>query len=412
MKHLGIYCTNTIDKKQLIKRIKENTLLADFCNLTNLQGALYSSITIDTFIEKEYKHGENVITSASNTTLESMSSGQQRLALANYIFNLNCDYVILDDIQNNVDAQTLSIMHQLFEKHAETFLYIQLFSRKEDILPYISQVIEIDDSLNILNIFSQHKFLLNNTNELDVPPMHFPQLIKEIPYYNPLIKMQNISVSYDAKPVLHKINWTIKAGEFWELRGPIGSGKSTLLSMIIGDNPKAFGQNMHLFGYQKGSGESIWDIKKNIGYFYPKMMQLFHRKTSIEDMIISGFYDSIGLYVTPTTLQRKIAQDWMHSAGIDYKHNSFRKLSPGHQRIVLVIRALIKQPPLLILDEPTVSLDDHNAQLFVSLLNVIAKTKKIAILFVSHRKETHLKADYMLELKPTKQGSIAAITKM
>jgi molybdate transport system ATP-binding protein len=411
MKHIGVYCTNNINKNQLIQAIRGNKLFPNFCNLIGLKGEVYSSITIDAYIEEEYKHGSVVISSEANPTLEEMSSGQQRMALANYIFKQMPDYVILDDIQDNVDAQTLSHLHQLLAKHGLECLYIQILSRIDDALPYLSQVIEIDNFMGITGIFSQQEFLSGHANEIEPTHLKLPQLFSEIPYFNPLVTMQNVMVAYDLKPILNKIDWTIKAGEFWELRGPVGSGKSTLLSMIIGDNPKAFGQDIYLFGRKKGSGESVWDIKRNIGYFYPKMMQLFSRETSIENMIVSGFYDSIGLYVKPTDSHQKIAKEWVEILGQDYKNKKFQSLSPGQQRIVLVIRAIVKQPPLLILDEPTVGLDEYNIQLFLSMVKAIAQTKKVAIIFVSHRKETGLQADYIYELQPTENGSVFKITK-
>lgn len=411
MKHIGVYCTNNINKNQLIQAIRGNKLFPNFCNLIGLKGEVYSSITLDAFIEEEYKHGSVVISSEANPTLEEMSSGQQRIALANYIFKQMPDYVILDDIQGNVDAQTLSHLHELLDKNSRECLYIQIFSRIDDALPYLSQVIEIDNFMGITGIFSQQEFLSANPPRSIFPHFKFPQLFSEIPYFNPLVTMQSVTVAYDTKPVLNKIDWTIKAGEFWELRGPVGSGKSTLLSMIIGDNPKAFGQDIYLFGRKKGSGESVWDIKRNIGYFYPKMMQLFSRETSIENMIVSGFYDSIGLYVHPKDSHSKIAKEWVEIIGQDYKNKKFQSLSPGQQRIVLVIRAIVKQPPLLILDEPTVGLDEYNIQLFLSMVKAIAQTKKVAIIFVSHRKEPSLQADYIYELQPTENGSVFKITK-
>ena len=138
-------------------------------------------------------------------------------------------------------------------------------------------------------------------------------------------------------------------------------------------------------------------------------MQLFSRETSIVNMIVSGFYDSIGLYKKPTDLQRRIAKNWIESLGPDYSNKSFNDLSPGQQRIVLVIRAIVKQPPLLILDEPTVSLDNYNAQLVVSLVHAIAQTKQIAIIFVSHRRENGLQADSIFELQPSEYGSVGKI---
>jgi len=176
--------------------------------------------------------------------------------------------------------------------------------------------------------------------------------------------------------------------------------------MIFGDNPKAYGQDIVLFGTKKGSGESIWDIKQKIGYFSSDMLRGFKRSDSIGNMIVSGFFDSIGLYQTPTHAQIKIAHQWLRVLQMfDIRKQSFLSLSTGYQRLVLIARAMVKQPPLLILDEPTNGLDDFDAKLFVALINKIASETDTAILYVSHRKEPGLNPDFIYELTPNKLGS-------
>jgi molybdate transport system ATP-binding protein len=216
-------------------------------------------------------------------------------------------------------------------------------------------------------------------------------------------------VAYYGKLIVHDINWQIRAGEFWQLKGPNGSGKTTLISLITGDNPHAYGQDLWLFGRKKGSGESIWDIKSRIGYFTPQLLQQFSRQTKIDEMIISGLYDSIGLYTRPTDNDKHLARQWLGLLGIEHKSNNFHELSPGMQRLVMVARALIKQPDLLILDEPSTELDDHNVQIFVGLVNAIAKATNTAIIYVSHNNEPGLKPQKTLELQKTNEAYTAIV---
>jgi len=409
MKHIGIYCTNSISKKKLINAICNESLLQKHIDLSNQHGEVYSSITIDKMIEDEYKHDKIIINTKANKTLESMSSGQQRKALAQYICEQKPDYIILDDMQSNVDVQTLDSLYTLFESHNSSCRYIQLFSRRNDILPYLDKIIKIDNNLNIVETFDYKSFIKTITDDYTFHNISFPKVFSKIPIYDPLVELRNVNVSYGTKQVLNNISWQIRPGEYWELRGAIGSGKSTMLSMIIGDNPKAFGQDIYLFGRKKGTGESVWDIKEKIGYFYPKMTQLFKRNDTVEDMIISGFFDSLGLYTKPTGWQQEIAREWIKNLGAEYKNKRFQELTSGQQRIILVVRALVKQPPLLILDEPTVGLDDNNARLFVSLIQSISQAKKIAIIFVSHRKEDGLNPEHIYQLLPTENGSIGKV---
>ncbi|WKX74833.1 ABC transporter ATP-binding protein [Zobellia laminariae] len=158
--------------------------------------------------------------------------------------------------------------------------------------------------------------------------------------------------------------------------------------MITGENPKGYGQELYIFGRKKGTGESVWEIKKRIGYFTPSMTDKFTGYHSVSHMIISGFYDSVGLYINPTEAQLRLAKEWLTLIGLwDMKDALFHDLSMGQKRLIMCARAMIKHPPLLILDEPTAGLDDDSAALFVALVNKFATQSNTTVIFVSHRKE-------------------------
>jgi molybdate transport system ATP-binding protein len=229
-------------------------------------------------------------------------------------------------------------------------------------------------------------------------------------FENPLVKFKDVSVQYEGRMIVNKINWQINAGEFWHLTGPNGAGKTTLLSMITGDNPKGYGQDLILFGKRKGSGESVWSIKEKIGYFTGAMTDLFSRLSTVEEMVLSGFFDSVGLYIKPSGRQIKLADEWLALIGLlPLKKKHFYRLSPGQQRMVLIVRAMVKHPPLLILDEPTAGVDDHNVAIITALINKMAAESKTAILYVSHRQEEGLKPTWRFELTSGKDGSLGKV---
>jgi molybdate transport system ATP-binding protein len=412
MNHLGIYLSNTVNKKQLIDEIFANSLLKEFIDISKLKGALHSPITIEKIIDEEVRHDKFPIKTRENASLMSMSSGQQRKALLAYLIDQKPDYLILDDIFSSIDPDTQRYILRYLEQHAQNIQYIQLFFRKQDVLPFIETIIFVDEHSKVIAVetlaeFNEKQLSAEHLNNITLPHL-FNEDHLDI---DPLIQLNSVSATYGDKPVLNNISWTIRPGEFWQLKGPIGSGKSTLLSMIIGDNPRGYGQDMILFGRKKGSGESVWDIKKQIGYFYPTLTQLFTHDDTVENMIISGILDSIGLYKKPTDLHKRIANAWLQVLGSSFQNKRFLELSSGQQRIVLVVRAMVKQPPLLILDEPTAGLDDNNAHLFINLVSAIASQKKVAIIYVSHRSEPGLKPDKILELNPSHNGSNAVISK-
>lgn len=408
---IGLYLSNASNKNQILEQIISNKYLKDHINLESLKGLLHSTLTINRFIEDEIRHDKFPIYTSENKSLGSMSSGQQKKALLDYLILQRPDYIVLDDVYSNIDKATQESITNTLSQLAETTLLIQLFFRKRDMLPCIKTVYTVDENNAIIDEQDAEVFktkqTISSTNQLT---LNFPQGYDETHAdINPLVQLNSVSVEYIEKPVLNKISWTIQKGEFWQLVGPNGSGKSTLLSIIIGDNPRGYGQDMVLFGKKKGSGESIWDIKRQIGYFTPAMIQQFTRDDTVENMIISGLMDSVGLYCKPTDIQKDIAKKWILMLGASYCNKSFQSLSIGQQRMVMVVRALVKHPPLLILDEPTIELDDENSLLFIDMINAIAKEKKIAILYVSHRDEPGLKPDMVYELVPGKNGSTGIV---
>lgn len=411
MNHLALYCSNAANKTKLINAILHEGILDKYIIVSGEDSDVFSALTIDQLIEEEFKHESVVVTTSDNNNLESMSSGQQKVALLQHLLKRKTNFLILDDIKSNIDKGTYEKMELWLSEASKTKNFIQIVHRKEDVLKSVKNLLYFDHVKNKLS---------NDINDIKglTSDIEFPlPLIQHFSQYGGhdectiLVEMNNVSVAYMDKKVVSNLNWTIKSNEFWELRGPIGSGKSTVLSMIIGDNPKAYGLDITLFGKKKGSGETVWDIKRETGYFYPKMLQLFKRNYTNQEMIISGFYDSVGLYSKPTEYQQFIAAQWLEYLGKEYLIKKFQQLSSGQQRIIMMIRALIKNPRLLILDEPTAGLDDENAMIFTKILNEVLCIIPMAVIYVSHRKESGLNPDFLYELIPTKNGSIGIATK-
>jgi molybdate transport system ATP-binding protein len=408
---LGLYLSNTSNKNLILEQIIANRFLDNVIDLSEMKGVLFSTITINRFIEEELRHDRFLVHTAENPSLGSMSSGQQKKALLNYLIAQKPQYMVLDDIYSNIDKATQEYITSTLSNLSKTTLMIQLFFRKRDLLPCIGTVFTVEGNNKIVDNQDAETFQAQQqTPEINLHRFNFPKGFDENHTdINPLVQLNSVSVQYIDKPVLNKITWTIQKGEFWQLTGPNGSGKSTLLSIIIGDNPRGYGQDMILFGKKKGTGESIWDIKRQIGYFTPSMILQFTRDDTVENMIISGLMDSVGMYNKPSDMQKDIAKSWIEMLGTSYRNKSFQSLSIGQQRMVMVARAIVKHPSLLILDEPTIELDDENSRLFIEMVNAIAAEKKIAILYVSHRDEPDLKPDKIFELVPGLEGSVGVL---
>ncbi len=219
-----------------------------------------------------------------------------------------------------------------------------------------------------------------------------------------LVEMRNVTVEWSGRRVIDGLDWTLRAGEHWLIRGPNGSGKTTFLELISGDNPQCYRNEIYLFGRRRGTGESIWDIKERIGIVSYRLHVEYRSLSglSLEEVILSGLHDSIGLYQKCGESERELAEAWLSLAGFGGRgHERFDRLSYGEQRATLVARAAVKCPPLLILDEPCHGLDEASRERVLSLLEALGSGGVSTLLHVTHDPTEALPCERrVLELRP------------
>jgi molybdate transport system ATP-binding protein len=406
-KNYAILTNNTSQTKELIAKLLGNTVINQLESLKNMRGLLFSRSEIERFMDEEERHDIKILTKDTDQSLKTMSSGEQKKALLSHLLKQEPDFLVLINPFDNLDVATQANLKERLCTISTSRTLVQMVSRLDDILPVTTDFFKLNGS-ELEKYASPEAFWEANKRDTHQFTGAIPAPINPIKEENDeLVNFTNVSVSFDGRQVLKSINWSVKQGEFWQLIGPNGSGKTTILSMITGDSHKGYGQNLTLFGQKKGSGESVWDLKQKIGYFTPSVTDKFRGYHSLENMIISGLHDSIGLYVLPTEVEKRLAGQWLKLLGLyDKRDTHFRELTRGEKRLVMTARAMVKHPPLLILDEPTAGLDDKSAALFVALVNKIAKESDSAILFVSHRKEPNLDPQFIFELLPSSEGSV------
>ena len=205
---------------------------------------------------------------------------------------------------------------------------------------------------------------------------------------NEVIKFSHVTIRYGERTILKDLDWTVHQGEHWSLSGQNGSGKSTLLSLVCADNPQSYACDISLFGHKRGSGESIWDIKRHIGYVSPEMHRSYKQNIPAIQIVASGLKDSVGLYVRPTEAEKEQCRKWLTTFGVgDLADRKFMEMSSGEQRLVLLARAFVKEPDLLILDEPLHGLDDLNRRMVKDLVDEYCKNPTVTLIYVTHYQE-------------------------
>lgn len=320
-----------------------------------------------------------------------LSSGELRkLKLAQTLF-ADPRVLIMDNPFIGLDAETRQQLTDLLANIAATShtQMILILNRTADIPSFITHIITVSD------LHVDHKLTLDDwrastdladaSNMTDKTHKSAASTPSDQP---PVIEMRHVSIRYGARTILHDLDWTVHQGEHWALSGQNGAGKSTLLSLVCADNPQSYACDISLFGHKRGSGESIWDIKRHIGYVSPEMHRSYHRDIATLRVVASGLKDTVGLYVRPTDDELEQCRKWLDVFGLASKADvSFLHLSSGEQRLALLARAFVKSPDLLILDEPLHGLDDRNRQLVRDIIERYCQDPTRTLIMVSHYEE-------------------------
>ncbi len=326
--------------------------------------------------------------------LRYVSTGEMRKTLLIKAILSNPGLLILDSPLDGLDIASQGELQRIIDEllHSELPLLL-LYRQIEDVPEGVSHLIVLDKGE--LRLTGLRKEVLGDAgvqNLMNPPVAKLRELPPPAPRdYQlpspdvPLIELQNVSVSYGDLRVLHNTNWVFTRNQHCCVSGPNGCGKTTLLSLVTGDNHKAYGQNITLFGLRRGSGESVWDIKQKYGQLDTHLHLNYVHGMRVVEVVVSGFFDTIGLYDDWGDAQRAIAEAWLAALGLgEYTMASFDALSFGIQRMVLLARAMVKSPIILLLDEPTLGLDGHHRRLVLRAIDHIAENSDTQIIFVSH----------------------------
>ncbi|MCK3685658.1 ATP-binding cassette domain-containing protein [Maribellus sp. YY47] len=343
----------------------------------------------------------------SDRRILSLSNGERkRVQLAVALLN-EPDLLVLDQPFIGLDVHARETLSSILEHQKRKGLALLVVSDPASIPAFADWVVEMDEGHTKPPVHAQEYLHLMRRNPLHIKPFNselLTQLSTAKTNYRQVVQMTNVQVAYGGKKVLDNIDWEVNTGERWVLSGHNGAGKTTLLSLITADNPQGYSNHLILFDRRRGSGETVWEIKEKIGFVSPELhlyflrhrgmykptagSELSYNSLTCADVVLSGFKDEVGFNTTNSKIQHTKAKQWLEMLGMEnIGEASFLHASLGEQRTILLARALVKSPDLLILDEPCQGLDSEHTRRFIGLLDQICGNDSTTMIYVTHRKE-------------------------
>ncbi len=372
--------------------VDEGTSVCDFLSVENYPDPDFAAELINLFS----------VSSIMKRGLKFLSTGEFRKVLLLSALLKKPDLLVIDDPFDGLDFQAREHLADVISRLIKKGCYLVLITgRIEDFPDEAERMILLSDGvLKFSGEIEKGKALYRKTHmtedadkdaaaekgDLFASPLFSGKSdLGEKQLQDILIDMNNVTVSYSGRNIIDSFSWRVMRGEKWKITGVNGAGKSTLLSLVNGDNPQSYANDITLFGRKRGTGESIWDIKKKIGFVSGDFQFRYRVRCTVLDAVISGLFDSIGIYNEINESDIEKGRRWLKFAGLySRRGNLFTDLSFGEMRLALIARAMIKDPELLVLDEPCQGLDSFNRERVISLCEEIGKEENHTILFVTH----------------------------
>lgn len=332
------------------------------------------------------------ITPLLDKELIKLSNGETRRVMIAKALKRRPQLLMLDNPFSGLDIQARKDFSRMVDEMIESGINVILVTSPNEIPEKITNVLTLANG-EITGKYTREEYQQLPKEETSESPQLDKEKIQALikparEQFETIIKMEHIKVQYGEHLILDDVNWTVKPNEKWALLGHNGAGKSTLLSLITGDNPQAYAQQLYLFDKKRGSGESIWDIKRKIGFVSPELHQYFQAGSDCLKVVVSGFFDIIGSTKTGSPEQQEHASRWMDILGIaPYATQPFKSVPESVQRITLLARALVKEPPLLIFDEPCQGLDPQQKEHFKQVIDTLCGLMELTLIFVTHYQE-------------------------
>jgi molybdate transport system ATP-binding protein len=351
--------------------------------------------------------------------VDRLSTGELRKLLILRALSRNPRLLVLDEPFDGLDADSRQALGAFLEVRLAAGVQMVLVThRAEELLPGITHVLALREGrMAAAGPRNDLPPGLQSWIAAEAPDPINGRPIPKAPNPPPpppsvLVEMAGVAVRYGDTPIFSGLNWRVLPGEHWAVSGPNGAGKTTLLRLIAGDHPQGYANSIRLFGRRRGTGESIWDIRRRVGIVSGDLQLRYRRPLTVRETVLSGFFDSVGLFRRATVEQDATAAEWLRLLDLqDYADRRFDRLSCGEQRMVLIARSAVKRPWLLILDEPCQGLDPENRARVLALADRIGNHGGTTLLLVSHHEEERPPCvRHRLRFVPLPEGGFTAVS--
>lgn len=356
---------------ELSPTVREQFELGKDAENVALRESLFRDFSIDVLMDK---------------LLVMLSSGELRRLQIVKALMTSPRVLIMDNPFIGLDAEMRRQLYELLKQLAKErgLQLILVLSREDEIPDFVTHVVPVYNKVVGEKVEKSLFHVASDVSE----GTWASGVVHSADTKEPIIELRDVTLRYGERVIFENLNWTVCRGQRWALHGRNGSGKSALLSLICADNPQSYACDISLFGQRRGMGESIWDIKRRIGYVSPEMHRAYLKDLPSIEIVASGLHDSIGLYKRPRPEQMGVCKEWMRVFGIEeLAERTFLTLSSGEQRLVLLARAFVKDPELLILDEPLHGLDTQRREQVRGIIDQFCTRPEKTLVMVTHYPE-------------------------
>lgn len=356
---------------ELSPTVREQFALGKDAENVALRESLFRDFSIDVLMDK---------------LLVMLSSGELRRLQIVKALMTSPRVLIMDNPFIGLDAEMRRQLYELLKQLAKErgLQLILVLSREDEIPDFVTHVVPVCNKVVGEKVEKSLFHVASDVSE----GTWASGVVHSADTKEPIIELRDVTLRYGERVIFENLNWTVCRGQRWALHGRNGSGKSALLSLICADNPQSYACDISLFGQRRGMGESIWDIKRRIGYVSPEMHRAYLKDLPSIEIVASGLHDSIGLYKRPRPEQMGVCKEWMRVFGIEeLAERTFLTLSSGEQRLVLLARAFVKDPELLILDEPLHGLDTQRREQVRGIIDQFCTRPEKTLVMVTHYPE-------------------------